>query len=58
MDLYKHMRKKYPYAFIRAIRLDEYGKTGKIAEFHGGGMSKEVGIKNIAGNTIMKLCLK
>ncbi len=31
MDLYKHMRKKYPYELFRAIRLDEYGKTGKIA---------------------------
>ncbi|EIO85610.1 hemolysin-activating lysine-acyltransferase hlyC, partial [Escherichia coli TW09195] len=36
MELYKYMRKKYPYELFRAIRLDESSKTGKIAEFHGG----------------------
>lgn len=45
MELYKYMRKKYPYELFRAIRLDESSKTGKIAEFHGGGIDKKLASK-------------
>ncbi|OVB95724.1 hemolysin D, partial [Escherichia coli] len=30
---------------LRAIRLDECNKTGKIAEFHGGGIDKKLASK-------------
>lgn len=43
--LYKYMRKNYPNDLFRAIRVDLKTKVGKVSEFHGGKIDKQLANK-------------
>ena len=44
-DLYKYMRKRFPYSLFRAIHVTPQSSTGKVTEFHGGKIDKNVARK-------------
>lgn len=43
--LYKYMRKKFPDELFRAIRVDPKTHVGKVSEFHGGKIDKQLANK-------------
>ena len=43
--LYKHMRKSFPYDLFRSIRVYKGSSEGKITEFHGGKVDKQLANK-------------
>lgn len=43
--LYKHMREHFPNELFRAIRIDPETRTGKVTEFHGGKIDKQLAKK-------------
>ncbi|MER1778328.1 alpha-hemolysin-activating lysine-acyltransferase HlyC [Proteus mirabilis] len=43
--LYKYMRKNFPNELFRAIRVDPKTQVGKVSEFHGGKIDKQLANK-------------